>query len=61
MEKFRDMEIIYHNERRSAFVCFNMGDLGAKFKVYSVHDGIKRYEQSFAFPLDAQKYADQIF
>ena len=60
-ERYRDMYILFWNERRSAFVCYSVFDMGDKYKVYSVHDGIKRFEIAFGTQGEAMSYAQKIF
>ena len=55
------MEIVFQNDRRSAFVSYSKFDMGNKYKVYSVHDGIRRYEISFATMGEAVNYAKKIY
>lgn len=54
-------EIIFQNEKGSAFVTFSKFDMGNKYKVYSLHDGIKRYEISFGTMGEAVSYAKKIY
>ena len=39
----RDGEIIRRNESRTAYIIYSAWDMGNKYKIYTVRDGVKRF------------------
>lgn len=60
-EKHRGQEIVYRNERRSAFVTYNRWSMGQKYAVYAERGGIKSYCTSFDSIIEATRYCNMIY
>lgn len=56
----KSKELMHTNETHTAIVEYHMWDLGMKYKVYTIRDGVKRYYQSFESITQAVKCCDMI-
>ncbi len=54
-------EIMHKNDRNTAIVVYNQFDMGCKYHVYTIRDGIKRYSASFNNIVSAVNYCDRIY
>lgn len=60
-EKYRGKEIVYRNERGSAFVTYDRFNMGLKYAVYAERDRIKSYCTSFDSIIEATRYCNMIY
>lgn len=60
-ETFRGGEILFWNERRTAFVLYQVFDLGKKYKVYTERDGVRRFVEAYGTQGEAMREARKIF
>lgn len=58
-EKFRGMDILYKGSRK--MLLFNQFDLGAKYKIYTKHDNVWRYNIALGTLCEAVTYYDRIY
>ena len=56
----KSKELMHTNDARTAIVEYHMWDLGMKYKVYTIRDGIKRFYQAFDSITQATKCRDMI-
>lgn len=54
------VEIMHKNKSGSAIVVYSQFDLGNKYKVYTIRDGIKRYYVAFNNIVSAANCCDKI-
>ena len=56
----KNSEVIHINENKTALVIYNRFDMGNKYKIYTIRDGIKKYYMSFESITQAVKCCDMI-
>lgn len=56
----KNNEIMHTNESKTAIVVYNRFDMGNKYKIYTIRDGIKKYYQAYDNIVTAIKYCDMI-
>lgn len=60
-EKHRGKEVVYWNERKTAFVTYDRFNMGLKYAVYAERGGIKSYCTSFDSIIEATRYCNMIY
>lgn len=56
----KTQEIMYKNEKKTAIVIYSQFDLGNKYKIYTIRNGVKKYAYSYDNLITAIKYCNMI-